>query len=163
MDLVSLFPYVLFLHVLGAILAFGPTFAFSIIGAMGGQEPQHANFATRVSARITDRLVEPLAILQGVTGVILILLAGLPVFRMPWLMVAIVIYVIAVAFSLGVQRKRVYRIVELTSAPPPPGASGPPPELLATIKQVQQGGMFLGLAVIVIVFLMVVKPGGVLA
>ena len=39
----------LFLHVLGAIVAFGPTFAFSFIGASGGAEPQHANFATRVS------------------------------------------------------------------------------------------------------------------
>ena len=30
-----LFPFLLFLHVLGAIVAFGPTFAFSITGAMG--------------------------------------------------------------------------------------------------------------------------------
>ena len=50
-----LFPCVLFLHVLGAIIAFGPTFAFPIIGAMGGAEPQHANFATRVTARISER------------------------------------------------------------------------------------------------------------
>lgn len=162
MDLTFLFPWVLFLHVLGAILAFGPTFAFSIIGGMGGKEPQHANFATRVSATITDKLVEPLAILQGVTGAIMILIVGLPLFRMPWLLAGIALYVFALVFSLLVQRKRVQRIIELTSAPPPPGASGPPPELLATIKQVQQGGMLLGLIVIVIVFLMVVKPGGVL-
>ena len=45
----SLFTIVLFLHVLGAILAFGPTFAYSISGAMGGAEPQHANFAMRVT------------------------------------------------------------------------------------------------------------------
>ena len=160
MDLTFLFPWVLFLHVLGAILAFGPTFAFSIIGGMGGKEPQHANFATRVSATITDKLVEPLAILQGVTGIIMILIVGLPLFRMPWLLVGITLYVIALVFSLFVQRKRVQRIIELTSAPPPPGASGPPPELMAVIKQVQQGGMFLGLVVIVIVFLMVLKPGG---
>ncbi len=37
---------------------------------MGGKEPQHANFATRVTATIADPLVEPLAILQGVTGII---------------------------------------------------------------------------------------------
>ena len=67
MDLAWLFPYVLFLHVLGAIVAFGPTFAFPIIGAMGGKEPQYANFATRVSATITDRFVIPLGIFQGVT------------------------------------------------------------------------------------------------
>ena len=50
MDWSALFPWLLFLHVLGAIVAFGPTFAFSFIGAMGGAEPQHANFATRVIA-----------------------------------------------------------------------------------------------------------------
>ena len=30
-------PFLLFLHVMGAILAFGPTFAYSIMGAMAGQ------------------------------------------------------------------------------------------------------------------------------
>ena len=61
MDLDGLFPYLLFLHVLGAIVAFGPTFAFPFIGALGGAEPQHANFATRVSphpggsTRLPDR------------------------------------------------------------------------------------------------------------
>ena len=40
-------PLLLFLHVMGAILAFGPTFAYSIMGAMAGREPQHANFSAR--------------------------------------------------------------------------------------------------------------------
>ena len=46
----------------GAIVAFGPTFAFATIGAMGGAEPQHANFATRVSHTISSRLVYPIGI-----------------------------------------------------------------------------------------------------
>ena len=97
MDLAWLFPYILFLHVLGAIAAFGPTFAFPIIGAMGGKEPQHANFATRVSAAISDRLVIPLAIVQGVTGVLLILISGrdLTAPSSRWLLLAIVLYAIA--------------------------------------------------------------------
>jgi len=53
----ALFPWLLFLHVLGAIVAFGPTFSFAIIGAAGGAEPQHANFATRVSHLVSSRLV----------------------------------------------------------------------------------------------------------
>ena len=70
-----LFPYILFLHVMGAILAFGPTYAFSIIGAMGGKEPQHANFGVRVTAQIGSKLVYPLAILQGASpnGIVLAL------------------------------------------------------------------------------------------
>ena len=43
----AFFPYLLFLHVMGAILAFGPTFAYSIMGSMAGREPQHANFSAR--------------------------------------------------------------------------------------------------------------------
>ena len=41
---VNLLPWVLFLHVIGAIIAFGPVFSFPLIGAAGGREPMHANF-----------------------------------------------------------------------------------------------------------------------
>ena len=104
MDLAWLFPYVLFLHVLGAIVAFGPTFAFPIIGAMGGKEPQYSNFATRVSATITDRMVIPLGIFQGVTGVLLIWISGRDLFASAWLLIAIVLYAFTLAYALTVQR-----------------------------------------------------------
>jgi len=165
----ELFPWFLFLHVLGAIIAFGPTFAFAIIGAMGGKEPMHANFATRVSHKVTDRLVEPFAISMAFTGVGLIWAAGInpfdPEYR--WLLVAIVIYVLALVFSFLVQRPTVKRIIELSGgesgAPPPgplPGAAnaGPPPALAAAVGAVQRNGMVLALALVAIVFLMVVKP-----
>ena len=160
MDLRFLFPWLLFVHVLGAILAFGPTFAFSIIGSMGGQEPQHANFATRVSQTIGKRLVEPLAILQGITGVLLIWVSGRNLFgsESRWLILAIVLYLGALYFSLFVQSRWVSRIIEMTSAPPPPGASGPPPGLADLVTKVQRSGMILGITVVVIVLLMVVKP-----
>lgn len=158
MDLSGLVPYLLFLHVLGAIIAFGPTFSFAIIGAMGGMEPQHANFATRVSARISDRVVEPLAVVQGVTGVLLIISAGLDLLATRWLLLGITLYVIALTFALTLQRTTVHKVIAMTSAPPPPGASGPPPGLPELVMKVQRGGMFLGLMIIAIVFLMVVKP-----
>ncbi len=158
MDLTFLFPYVLFVHVIGAIIAFGPTYAFSIMGAMGGKEPQHANFATRVSAAVTDKLVEPLAILQGITGVLLILIGKIDLLKSLWLLVAIVLYVTALTFALTTQRRTVRRIIEMTSTPPPPGTSGPPPALQEAVKRVQRGGAFLGIMVSVIVFLMVVRP-----
>jgi Predicted integral membrane protein (DUF2269) len=160
MDLKVLFPWVLFLHVLGAIIAFGPTFAFSIVGAMGGKEPQHANFATRVSQRIGDRLVEPLAIFQGITGVLLIWIGGRNLFgpESRWLLLAIVLYGFGLYFAIFVQSRWVSGIIEMTSAPPPPGASGPPPALAELIRKVQRGGMILGINIAVIVLLMVVKP-----
>lgn len=158
MDLTTLFPWVLFLHVFGAILAFGPTFAFAIIGAMGGAEPQHANFATRVSERISERLVTPLAIFQGITGILLIVLSGRDLMAARWLLLGIALYVIALGYSLFIQKQHVKKVIELTSAPPPPDATGPPPGLREEVAAVQRGGMILGGLITVIVFLMVVKP-----
>ena len=158
MDFTWLFPWLLFLHVFGAILAFGPTFAFAIIGAMGGAEPQHANFATRVSERISERLVTPLAIFQGITGILLIVLSGRDLLASRWLLLGIVLYVIALGYALFIQKQHVKKVIELTSAPPPPDATGPPPGLLEEVGAVQRGGMILGGLITVIVFLMVVKP-----
>jgi len=72
-DLVQFAPFFLFLHVMGAILAFGPTFAYSIMGSMAGKEPQHANFSSRQVEAIGNKLVYPLAIFQGITGVLLLI------------------------------------------------------------------------------------------
>ncbi len=152
----------LFLHVLGAIVAFGPSFAMPLIGSMGGNEPMHANFATRVSLRIEERIIVPLAIFQAVTGIGLIWFAGIDLIASHWLLLAIVLYVIAIGFATAVQTKSVERVVELTTMPaggPPPGApAGPPPGLPEAVQRVQRGGMLLTVLIVVIVFLMVVKP-----
>lgn len=159
----TLFAIILFLHVLGAIVAFGPSFlAFPAIGAMGGKEPMHGNFALRVSETISKR-VWPLALIQGVTGVLLILVGSVDLTKALWLDVAIVLYLGALAFSYFRQTPTLHRLIEMSSTPPSapaPGAapSGPPPAFMAMVKQLQQGGMILGLLVVVIVFLMVTKP-----
>jgi predicted integral membrane protein DUF2269 len=159
-DLVWLFPYLLFLHILGAIAGFGPSFTFPIIGAMGGSEREHGNFATRVSETISGRLVYPIGITLPVTGALMILVLGLNLTAQSnwWLDLAIVLYVIAYGYSFFVQRKTVERVIEITSAPPPPGASGPPPELMGLVSRIQRGGMMLTVLLLAII-LMVVKPG----
>jgi uncharacterized membrane protein len=147
----------LFLHVMGAIIAFGPGYSAPIIGRLTGQEPQHANFAARINDAITDQRVVPLAIFQGVTGLVLIWLTGIPLTTL-WLGLGIVLYVIAIGYALSVQRPTIKRVVALTSTPPAPGASGPPPELMAAVRRAQQGGAFLALLIVLIVILMVTKP-----
>jgi uncharacterized membrane protein len=153
-----LFPWLLLLHVLGAIVAFGPVYVFPIIGAMGGSEPQHANFASRVSAAISQQRVFPLAIFQGITGVGLILVTGINLLATPWLLIAIVLYLITIGYNFIIQTPTSKKIIEMTSTPPPPGASGPPPELLALIRRIQLGGIFSALMIVLIVTLMVIKP-----
>ena len=88
MEIAQFFPFLLFLHVMGAILAFGPTFAFSIMGSMAGKEPQHANFSARQVAMISNRLVYPLVIFQGITGLLLIWAGNINLMDRTWLLIA---------------------------------------------------------------------------
>lgn len=162
----NLFPWFLWLHIFGAIVAFGPSFAFPIIGGMGGKEPMHANFAIRVTEKIERGITIPLAIVQGITGLGLLLISGrnLTVSTNYWLAVGIVLYAIALSFAIFVQTKRVETVVHMTSTPPPPPApgatpAGPPAALLAAVKAAQQGGMILMVLIVSIIFLMVLKPG----
>jgi hypothetical protein len=160
------FPWLLWLHIFGAIIAFGPTFAFPLIGGMGGKEPMHGNFALRITERIERGITIPLAVVQGITGLGLLLVSGRNLTQSTnyWLGVAIVLYIIALTFAIFVQPKRVELAVRLTSTPPPPAApgtapAGPPPEVLAALARVRQGGTFLTVFIVVIIFLMIVKPG----
>jgi len=151
-----LFPYLLFLHVLGAIVAFGFGFAAPLIGPMAAAEPQHGNFVARLNLRVNTRLVRPAALSMAVTGVAMILVLGLDLTKNLWLDIAIVLYVIAVVYATFVQGKNGERLVELTSTPPGPG--GPSPEIPSTVKKLQQGGIVLSVLILSIIFLMVVKP-----
>ena len=160
----NLFPWFLFAHVLGAIIAFGPTFSIPIIGRMGAAERAHGNFAMRVSRQLARVQIVPLAIVQGITGVGLVITGNIDVLKLPWLMIAIVLYLIAIGFAIFVQTPRAKRIIEMTTpppdAPPPSGppAGGPPPALAAEIAKIKMGGTLLIVLVTAIVFLMVVKP-----
>jgi Predicted integral membrane protein (DUF2269) len=154
------------LHVGGAIIGFGPSFAFPFIGSMGGAEPMHSNFAIRLTERIEDRLILPLALLQGVTGVALIWLLPFNVFAHFWLLIAIAIYVMALAVVFLNQIPATRQLVHATSAPPPspaPGApapDGPPPHIAAMIRRAQLGGMILTGLLITIIILMVLGTNG---
>ena len=154
----DLVPLLLFVHVLAAIVAIGPNFAYSTIRAMGRQEPQHANFGVRVSHRISERLVYPVGLLIPATGVSMILILGFDLTSRAywWLDVAILIYASVYLYSFSVQRRIIERIIELTSTPPL--AQGPPPELPSLAARAQRGGTAMLVLLAVVVFLMVVKP-----
>jgi uncharacterized membrane protein len=161
-----MFQLFLFLHVMGAIIVFGPTFVFPLIASQAQKSPQNGPFAAALSELIERRIVLPGAVVQGITGVALILIAGRdltsPANR--WLIAGIVLYLIAILFAAFVQARNAEKMVHLTSGGPPPGPppagapAGPPPEIAATGKKLQQGGMLLAVLIVLIVVLMVTKP-----
>lgn len=156
----------LFLHIGAAIIAFGPTFAFPLIGAMAGKEPAHGNFAVRVSGMLIDRMVIPFALTMPVSGLFLIYFAHVNLADRTgwWLDIAIVLYVAALWLAIFVQRPVVRHMIELTSKAPPPPApgapppSGPPPAIREASAKIKRNGTVLGLLIVLIVLLMVSKP-----
>lgn len=156
----------LFLHVLGAIVVFGPVFIFPLIVGQAQKSPQNGPFAAVLTELIERRVVLPGAVVQGVTGVALIIIAGrdLTTSANRWLVGGIILYLIAISFAAFVQARNAERMVHLTAGGPPPGPppagvpAGPPPEIAALGKKLQQGGMLLTVLVVAIVLLMVIKP-----
>ena len=157
----------LFLHVMGAIAVFGPTFVFPVIASQARKSPQHGPFAAALSEYIERRIVIPGAVVQGITGVALIIILGadLTSSSYRWLVGGIILYLIAILYSVFVQAPAAEKMVHLTAGGPPPGPPpagapvGPPPEIAATAQKLQRGGMVLSVLVVAIVILMVTKPG----
>ena len=157
----------LFLHVMGAIVVFGPSFVFPILARFTRRSPQNAHFAAEVGHFIESRIIVPGVFVQAATGIALILILGAdltsPAYR--WLVSAIVLYAIAIVYAVFVQAPASAKMVALTAGGPPPGApaggapAGPPPEVAANAQKLQRGGMILTVLLVLIVILMVTKPG----
>jgi hypothetical protein len=152
----------LYLHIGGAIAAFGPTAVIPLIRSTAAKEPMHGNFALRIGERIVVRVVEPGAVFVFLMGLGLIWTRGWNPFTTPWLAIAIVLFLIALGFSVFVQLPTVRRMIELTSGlPPAPAedrASGPPPEFVALAGRAARGTQLIMLDLATILFMMVFKP-----
>src|SRR5205823_3548442 len=138
---------------------------FPVITMQARKSPQNFPFAATLSEFISRRVVIPGAIVQGITGVILIGILGVSPLDQAyhWLIPGIGLYLVAILFAIFVQEKNAQHMVHLMAnmppGPPPAGApAGPPPEIAALGKKLQQGGMFLTTLIVLIVFFMVVKP-----
>jgi len=147
----------LFLHILGAIVAFGFGFYAPIYGAASAKEPQHANWYLRASKRVSSGILIPVAISMVVTGTLLVVeTGGMDRFKELWLGLGLVLYVIALSIVIMLQRPVINKLIALSSQPP--GPDGPSPEMPGLVKKLQLYGVILVALVITIVALMVAKP-----
>lgn len=171
----SWFHLFLFLHIVAAIIAFGPTFAFPLIAGMARKQPQHMPFALRAIEVLEERLVVPFVLTMPISGLLMAFNISIEWQHNVWLIAAIAVYVVAVTFSVTVQGPTVKKMLAMVSGGAPHGAApsmapmpagpgaanaGPPPAFLALARRMQFGGMALTVAFFVIVVLMIWKPGG---
>ena len=153
----------LFLHILAAVIAFGPLFVFPIVGTMAAQAPQNMRFATELNHRIETRLVVPLALTMLVSGSGLIWTADINFFRTGFLIVAVALYLVALIISIFVLLPTTKQmLVFVENAPAPPIAGGSiPPQVQALVRRTQMFGGFEMVLFLVIIFLMIIQPGGI--
>jgi hypothetical protein len=163
----ALFAFFLWLHIMSAIIAFGPTFAYPIMGMMVAKQPQHALFVIKLQESVGMKLTYPF-------GLIVLPLAGIGMiwklggvswfFGTHWLVVGVVLFLIAATYSVAVQTptgmKLMRAMEKMPPGPPPEGSSGPPPEIAAMVKKLQVGGMFLTAMIILIMIVMVFGANG---
>ncbi len=148
----------LLIHVGGAIMGFGPTFAFAVLGPAAGKAgPNGGASILEAMATIEKRFVLPVAIVtQPLSGIALIFVAGFATdfFRHYWLVAGIALYVVAFYVAVFQQLPAVERMVVLAR-------SGPPtPEFLALARRTQRAGPVITALLGLIIVLMVTKPLG---
>jgi len=161
-----LFPWFLFAHVVGVVLAFGPTFAFGTYATLAAQEGGPArSFNDKARSLVNQRMVMPGTIVVLVTGFLLIWSVSYPWLGQSarWLQASIVLYVGMIAYNLLVSRPRQTRIGALmaearATAPAGSPPQPPTPEVADLIHKVRRDGKAMGVVVLVILFLMVMKP-----
>ena len=157
----ELAPFLLTVHILTAIAAFGPTVVLPVIAQMASSEPPHALFALRLIDRVERRIVIPLALTMPVSGGLLVWSEQIDLASAHWLVAATAVYAAAIAVAVGVQLRTVSRMIGIAEAM---GSGGPEPagrraaELRSLGARARGAGVALTLMVVVIVSLMAGKP-----
>jgi Predicted integral membrane protein (DUF2269) len=151
----------LFLHLLAAVIAFGPIFVLPIIGTLAAQMPQHLPFAVELNLRIERRLVVPLALTMFVSGVGLIWTANINVFQSVYLLVAIGLYIVALFISIGILMPATRRLVKLVESESKTAPATLSPEGMSLVRHNQMFGGAATLLFVAIMVVMIVHPGGI--
>jgi uncharacterized membrane protein len=147
----------LLLHIGSAIIGFGPTFSFALLGPMAAKTggPQALGILKGMH-KIETNMVRPAIGVQLITGILLITEAGWDqdFFSHTWLWLAIVLFVITAALALTRQIPTGAKMIELAES-----GKAETPEFEALGKRSATLGPILTGMLLVIIILMVLKPG----
>jgi uncharacterized membrane protein len=148
------FQYIKFIHVLLAIVAVGFNASYGIWLARAASAPQATqSHVLRTIKLLDDRFANPAYGLLLVTGLAMVVSAGIPFSRL-WIALAVGLWLVLIFVGLGVYTPTLRDQIRLLESEGP--GSDEYHRLSARGRTV---GIVLGVIVVVIVFLMVTKPG----
>jgi uncharacterized membrane protein len=147
-----LFLLVKWIHVLSAITAVGANITYGIWVSRASREPAALPFVLHTIKLIDDRIANPLYALLLLTGLTMAFMILIPL-TTPWIMTALILYAVATILGMAVFvpifRRRIHALES-------EGIESPRYKSMS--KQSTLLGIIVGIDVLIIVFLMVVKP-----
>jgi uncharacterized membrane protein len=148
------FQFLKFIHVLLAIVAVGFNASYGIWLARAANAPQATqSHVLRTIKFLDDRIANPAYVLLLLTGLFMIVSAGIPV-RL-WIALSIGLWLVLVVVGLGVYTPTLREQIRVLES------EGPGSEEYQRLSSRGRTlGIVLGIIVVVIVFLMVTKPAG---
>ena len=156
---------VLVLHIMCAIIGFGAVLLNGIYGQQVKARRGREGLAIFQANKLVSHIGRYFMYAVFIFGILLVLLSDDAWdFGQTWIWLAMILFLAAVGVSHGLMDPRLNRMESLMMkmADGPPPAGGPPPEaaeMEQLVKQVGIIGFLLSMQVLIIVTLMVTKPG----
>lgn len=147
------YPYLKYLHILLAVMAVGFNASYGIWLARAAKEPEHESHVLRTIKVLDDRFANPGYGLLLLTGIVMVLISPLE-FETLWISLSIGLWLIlALIGFLGYTPTLRKQIALLDSG------GGGSAEYRALAARGRVLGIVLAVTVLVIIYLMVLKPG----
>ena len=159
MDRVDWTRLFLFLHVLGAVTALGPTLTYGLWGRRAERAGGEVRaFTLRTISWVDRRLATPSYVAQLVTGLVLVWLLRLDLLGTPWLLASLVLYAGIAGFAVALYAptfRRQRDLAERLAEDDDPAVAREYGEVAARATRYGLAAVVLTLAIL---YLMVVKP-----
>jgi hypothetical protein len=166
----NLYNTLLMLHILAVIIGFGAVFLNGVYAAQIKKAGGAGGLAIAEANHAVTKIGEYIIYTVPVWGILLVLRSDkVWKFDQTWVMAALGIYIVALGVATGLlipltnkMRVKMGELVAMGAPPAGAAASGPPPqvaELDAMGKRAALLGAFLNIALVVLVYLMIFKPG----
>ena len=164
------YKFVLVLHILAAIVGFGGVFLNALYGQQAKARRGREGLAIAQSNYLVSNVAEFVIYAVFIFGILLVLLSDDAwTFGQFWIWSSMALFIIGLGVAHGVLRPNVRRmnflmaeLAEMGSPPMGSAPGGPPPQVAELEERGQRVGFaggFLNILVVLILFLMIWKPG----
>lgn len=157
--LTSAYGWLLVIHIGAAVIGLGPSFVYGRITQAAAQAgPGQIPFAVRLTRELSTRWTHPLAAAVLLSGFGLIWAMHYDLAATPWLGVSIVLFLASFLYATFIQNRDTSRSLELIMKGQPNLTDAERAEAARLRTRIRWGGLFMRAIVVVVLFLMVMKP-----